>query len=284
MRLAVIIPAAGASSRFRAAPDTNADAADPLADPGAIAGARSKLDEDLGGRPVLHRTIELFTELEPVVAIIVAAPHDPAAFDEFKRRHADKLAILGAKIVPGGQTHRYETVAAALAHVPPNATHVAIHDGARPCTPSDLIERVLEAAALYPAVVPVVELTDTVKRLSPQTREKPADPLAAILGDAGAHASAQDAIRPVLETIPREGLGAVQTPQVFEADLIRRAYTQDNLDSTDDAQLVERLGEEVVAVRGDVRNIKLTHPGDLTIARAILGFKPPSERPTHKRF
>ncbi len=275
MRLAVIIPAAGSSSRFR---DTNA------ADPGAIAGARSKLDEDLGGRPVLHRAVELFTELEPVGAIIVAGPHDPAAFEEFKRRHGDKLSILGVTVVPGGKTHRYETVGAALAHVPPDATHVLIHDGARPCTPSDLIERVLEAAALYPAVVPVVELTDTIKRLSAETREKPADPLAAILGGTDTSGGAADAIRPVVETVPRDGLGAVQTPQVFEAELIRRAYTQSNLDSTDDAQLVERLGEEVVAVRGDARNIKLTHPADLTIARAILGFKPPSERPTHKKF
>jgi len=276
MRLAVIIPAAGSSSRFR-----DADAG---ADPGVIAGARSKLDEDLGGRPVLHRAVELFTDLDAVGAIIVAGPHEAAAMDEFKRRHGDKLGILGVTIVPGGKTHRYETVAAALAHVPGDATHVLIHDGARPCTPSVVIERVLEAAAVYPAVVPTVEVSDTLKRLSAETREKPADPLAAILGGGDAPSNSADTIRPVIETVPREGLAAVQTPQVFEADLIRRAYAQPNLDSTDDAQLVERLGVEVVAVAGDARNIKITRAADLVIARAILGFKAPSERPTHKRF
>jgi 2-C-methyl-D-erythritol 4-phosphate cytidylyltransferase len=77
---------------------------------------------------------------------------------------------------------------------------------------------------------------------------------------------------------------AVQTPQVFEAGLLRRAYAQKNLESTDDAQLVERLGERVVVVEGEVTNIKITRPSDMKIAMAVLGLKPAAERETHKRF
>ena len=90
---------------------------------------------------------------------------------------------------------------------------------------------------------------------------------------------------PVLETVDREGLAEIQTPQIFEADLLRRAYAQENLTgATDDAALVERLGETVHAVEGDVTNIKVTTSSDIRLVRAILGVKPPSERPAHKRF
>src|SRR5205814_9270364 len=127
---------------------------------------RSKLDEDLGGRPVLQRTIELFSTLDVVGAIIVAGPHDPEAFAQFKGRHGDKLGLLGVKVCQGGQTHRYETVKAALEHVAPDCTHIAVHDAARPCTPPELLDRLVDAAAKYPAVVPAIDVPDTLKRVS----------------------------------------------------------------------------------------------------------------------
>jgi 2-C-methyl-D-erythritol 4-phosphate cytidylyltransferase len=78
---------------------------------------------------------------------------------------------------------------------------------------------------------------------------------------------------------------AVQTPQVFEASLLRRAYAQDNLGgATDDSMLVERLGEAVLVVPGEARNIKVTTQADLSLVRAILGHRAPEERPAHKRF
>ena len=88
----------------------------------------------------------------------------------------------------------------------------------------------------------------------------------------------------VESTVARERLWAVQTPQVFDAALLRRAYAQKDLSSTDDAGLVERLGERVVLVEGDVRNIKITRPGDLRMAMAILGLKPDAGRPAHLKF
>lgn len=271
-RIAVIIPAAGAGSRY-----AEGDASTLTTGPSI----RSKLDEDMGGRPVIQRTVELFHQHELVGAIIVAGPHEQQAHDEFRDRHADKLSMLGARICRGGVTHRYETVAAAIKEVPADATHIAVHDAARPCTPADLIERVFDAAARHDAVVPGVEVSDTLKRAGEEAgQEEEADPLAAILGAA----PKKPRPRLVAQTIDRRDLFAIQTPQVFRADLLRRAYAQADLASTDDASLVERLGEPVVIVPGDPRNIKITRPADLVLARAIMGLKPPATRESNKRF
>ncbi|HBS28071.1 MAG TPA: 2-C-methyl-D-erythritol 4-phosphate cytidylyltransferase [Phycisphaerales bacterium] len=263
MNLAVIIPAAGASSRYSAG-----------------GGVRPKIDEDMGGRPVLQRTVELFNALDCVSAIIVAGPDE--AYPEFLTRHGDKLGLLGVRVCRGGKSHRYETVKNALALVPEDCTHIAVHDAARPCASEALIERVLAAAEKHPAVIPAIEVPDTLKRVeAAAVVDKDIDPLDAILGGAGRDRSK---VRRVVETVSRERLVLVQTPQVFEAGLLRRAYEQPDLSSTDDAGLVERLGEPVVVVEGDPRNIKITRPPDLEMARKILGVKPPEGRAVHKRF
>ncbi|MCE7968931.1 MAG: 2-C-methyl-D-erythritol 4-phosphate cytidylyltransferase [Leptolyngbya sp. PLA3] len=266
MRVAVIIPAAGSSSRFN---------------PDAREAPRSKLDEDLGGKPVLQRTVELFNTRDDVGTIIVAGPHDDARFQEFQLRHGDKLSLFGITLCRGGKTHRYQTVQAALALVGTDHTHVAVHDAARPATPPELIDRVFDAAAHHPAVIPAVPVDETLKRVGGSIDTSGQhDPIAAILGAT----STGPALRPVEQTLPRADLVLVQTPQVFALDLLRRAYTQPDLDSTDDAALVERLGERVVVVDGDRRNIKITRPADVRLVRAILGLRPPDSRPTHKRF
>lgn len=268
INVCVVIPAAGFSGRYTEGMEV----------------PRSKLDEDLGGRPVLHRTVEIFTNYEheevSIGAVIVAGPHDPAHMNAFRERHGDKLGLLGAIVVPGGVTHRWETVKAALEHVPTDATHVAVHDGARPCITRELLDRVFDAAMKFPAVVPAVEVGDTVKRMTadPVADPKP-DPFAAILGS-----TKGPIYRAVEETIDRSRLMMVQTPQVFETALIKRAYAQKDLSSTDDAGLAERLGACVVAVPGEARNIKITRPADLSLARSILGVREPEGRATHKRF
>ncbi|MBX3367993.1 MAG: 2-C-methyl-D-erythritol 4-phosphate cytidylyltransferase [Phycisphaeraceae bacterium] len=272
IRVAVIIPAAGFSGRYVEGMEV----------------PRSKLDEDLGGRPVLQRTVEAFVnyEHEEVVigSIIVAGPHDPAQMDRFRTRHGDKLGLLGARIVSGGVTHRWETVRAALDHVPDDATHVAIHDGARPCVSRELLDRVFDGATKFAAVIPVMEVGDTIKRVSEDRVPDPKpDPFAVILSE-GASAAQGTAYLRVEQTIDRTRLVMVQTPQVFERGLIVRAYAQDDLSSTDDAGLVERLGERVITVPGEARNIKITRPSDLALCRNILGVREPESRATHKRF
>lgn len=269
MNVCLIIPAAGPATRYSSA-----------------GGLRHKLDEDLGGRPVLQRAIELFVKHEtvgPLInSIVVAGPNADDELAEFKQKYGDRLGLMGAKIVRGGKSHRYETVAAALAAVPAEATHIAVHDAARPCAPPEVLERVFDLALEHDAVIPAVELHDTIKRVQVSDQAaKSADPIDAILGvDAGA----KPRLKMVKETLAREGVWMVQTPQVFKADVLKRAYGQKDLTSTDDAALVERLGVRVIVAEGDVRNIKITRPNDLTLARAILGVRAPEGRPVHKRF
>jgi 2-C-methyl-D-erythritol 4-phosphate cytidylyltransferase len=263
MQVCAIIPAAGRGTRF---------------------GQSDKLSQDLGGRPLLMRTVELFAKREEVKSIVVAGP--PESFDEFVKRYGATLSFFGAQVVKGGTTERWETVKNALASVPDECTHVAVHDAARPATSNSLLTRIFEAARQFDAVIPVVPVRATIKRISQQSIDaKAAEEDAAadlILGDEGKVVIKTWEIE---ETLQRDRVVEVQTPQVFAINLIRRAYGQTNLSgATDDAQLVERLGEKVYAIEGESTNIKVTGPGDLQLVRAILGVKAPEERPVHKRF
>ncbi len=253
MNLCVIIPAAGRSVRF---------------------GREDKLSSDLGGRAVLLRTIECFARRDEVSSIIVAGP--PGDLDTFKDRFGAALGFHGVTIVEGGEAGRWETVKRALAHVPEESTHVAVHDAARPNVTDVLLDRILVAAGSLPAVVPSTPLSSTIKRIDPDAAidaGESGDVLAdAILGDAGRLAVPAT---PVEETVDRRTLVAAQTPQVFERSLLQRAYDRDGLDhATDDAQVVEGLGETVHVVEGDPGNIKITTPRDLDLARALLKSQP----------
>ncbi len=151
---------------------------------------------------------------------------------------------------------------------------------------TELLDRLFEAARTLGAVVPALRMAATVKRVSEETcdvADHSEDAMAdAIFGDVGRR---NIAARRVTETVDRQGLVEVQTPQIFEADLLRRAYAQEDLsEATDESSLVEKLGEPVHTVEGDVCNIKVTTPADLKLLRAILGVKPPTQRPVHKRF
>ncbi len=260
MRVCVILPAAGKSTRF----------------------GSDKLGQDLGGRPLLLRTVEPFTRRDEVRSIIVAAP--PDSIDDFRNRFGAQLGFHGVRIIPGGVAERWETVRNALAEVPDDCTHVAIHDAARPGASDELLQRVFEAALVSDAVVPGIPVADTLKRVTTERfSSAPFDDAAeAILGEAGRDRATAPAVE---ATIARERLFAVQTPQVFAVALLRRAYAAPDLSGvTDDSMLVERLGERVLVVEGETRNLKITTPEDLDLIRQVLGFRPPTERPVHKRF
>jgi len=262
MRVFVIIAAAGASSRF--------------------GGDRSKLALDLGGKSVLQRSVELFKDHAEVANIFVAGPIADDAFERFRAQHGDMLALLGATLGRGGESHRWETVQSALAHAPEDATHIAVHDAARPGAPAAMITRVFKAAAMHDAVLPGINVADTLKRVTSDIEHLgEVDPMkAALLGEAASGLTA----RVVEKTVPRDRLVAAQTPQVFGSDLLRRAYAQNDLASTDDASLVERLGERVLVVEGDPRAMKITRPADVQLLMAMLGLRPPRDRAAHKRF
>lgn len=278
MRVAVIIPAAGVGHRF---------------------GAGDKLATDFGGRPVLLRSIEPFTKREEVDAIIVAGPPDD--LQSFRDRYGARLGFLGATVVEGGRRERWETVLRAIEAVPEGCTHVAIHDGARPLVDDGLVERVFEAGHANKAVIPGIPVRDTLKRCGAEKfeaaeRDASVDAILGlddegvddILGEAAVEEDAPGprvSGRRVEATVERQGLWRVQTPQLFEIELLRRAYAAGDLDgATDDAMLVERLGEPVTMVEGDERNLKITTQSDLEIARAIAGVQGESDRPSHRRF
>ncbi|MHC4975541.1 MAG: IspD/TarI family cytidylyltransferase [Planctomycetota bacterium] len=261
MKLCVIIPAAGVSSRF---------------------GGSSKMDANLGGRSVIHRTVDLFAKRDDVDAIVVAGPHEQSAWGEFRLRHGDALGLLGVTLCRGGERTRSQTVRAALEHVPAGCTHIAVHDGARPATPIELIDRVFKAAQTHDSVIPAIEVGDTLKRVDADVKEeKEIDPLDAILGGGG---KTNVRVRTVVETVPREGLVMVQTPQVFRAEVLRGAYADEDGEGTDDASLVEAMGEDVVVVEGDARNVKITRKADVDLAMRVMGLRAPKGRDSHKRF
>ncbi|HRP62137.1 MAG TPA: 2-C-methyl-D-erythritol 4-phosphate cytidylyltransferase [Phycisphaerales bacterium] len=262
----VIIPAAGRSSRF------------------SVDGYADKLAQDLGGRALLLRTVEAFTKRDEVRSIIVAGPPDD--FEQFQARYGPTLGFHGAQLVRGGKRERWETVRNALAAVPDDATHIAVHDAARPAISDKLLDRLFHAARTLSAVIPAVPIAGTIKKVSTDTiqvGEDDEDSVADLI--LGEESRVVVPVRRIETTVDRTRLWEVQTPQIFEVDLLRRAYAQESLDgATDDASLVERLGESVYVVEGETTNIKVTTPGDLRLVRSILGVKPPAERPAHKQF
>ncbi len=259
MNICVILPAAGLGQRFAAG--------DPL---GLTRASASKIEFELDHKPVFLHAIEAFRAVGQVGQIILAV--HPDRFDDFRFRWADKLAFLQVDLVAGGTVERWETVKLALEAVRDGATHIAVHDAARPVVSVKLIERVLVAAERLPAVIPGLPVSSTLKKVGPEEAgaEAQIDPLDDILGE-----GTSPAARPVHGTVPRDGLVAIQTPQVFEIELLRRAY--DRADQypgiTDDAGLVEALGETVHVVEGDPGNIKITHPGDAELAAALLAYR-----------
>ena len=263
MKIAVIIPAAGMGKRFAAS--------DSL-------GVRSKLktEVDLGGRPVLIRSVELFVHRGDVEQLIVAV--DPDKLSHFQLCWGDKLAFYNAQIVPGGKTERWQTVLNALNAVQDSCTHVAVHDAVRPLPSVELIDRVFEAGKQYQAVIPAVPIHGTLKRVSrcEPPEDDVEDSMDAILGTAGKRIMD---VKQVLETVSRAGLVEAQTPQLFEQKLLRRAYAQiiqgsvDPIEITDDAGLVEALGQSVHTVDGEVTNLKITQAQDIELATAILASR-----------
>ncbi len=196
----------------------------------------------LDNRPIFIRSLELFINRDDVCQnILTVAPED---YDVVKEKFAANIMIMGIKLVKGG-AERFESVKLALEAVEDEAELVCVHDAVRPCVLQTWIDKVFAEAEKSGAALLAAPLTGTIKRVS------------------GAHV--------VDETVSREGLYEAQTPQVFKKDLLVRAYDErpQDVHPTDDAQLVERLGHPISVVETDRRNIKITHPSDMTLAQVI---------------
>lgn len=196
----------------------------------------------LDGRPIFIRVLELFVNREDVCqTILTVAPDD---YDVVKEKYAANLMFMDIKLVRGGD-ERFQSVRAALEVVDSAAELVCVHDAVRPCVKSSWIDAVFAAAGKNGAAILAAPLTGTIKRARKGTIE---------------------------ETVARAGLFEAQTPQVFRKSLLTEAYSKLSDDSkpTDDAAVVEQSGQAVGIVETDARNIKITHPGDMSLATAIL--------------
>lgn len=191
------------------------------------------------GRPLLMWTIEAFHRFDPAMQLIVVLPQEH--FDIWKALCMGHRFFIPHEVVGGGE-QRWHSVKAGLARVEGDGL-VAVHDGVRPVVSAELIARCFDAADKQAAAIPVVPVV-------PSIRETTAE---------GSRA------------LDRSKLLAVQTPQCFHADLLRKAFEQPyDPVFTDEATLVERLGVKVALVEGEDSNIKVTTPMDMRLVELTL--------------
>ncbi|HEY0695740.1 MAG TPA: 2-C-methyl-D-erythritol 4-phosphate cytidylyltransferase [Kribbella sp.] len=225
MSTAAIIPAAGLGLR--------------------LGGEAPKAFREVGGESLLVHAVRGLraAAAADLACFVIAVP--PGTEDGVLKVLESYVGAARLHCVAGG-TERTDSVRAALELVPVDGIDcILVHDAARPFVPAAVIERVVEAVrAGAPAVIPVVPVTDTIKRIDPAGK--------------------------VLDTPDRAALVAVQTPQGFEPSLLRRAHALAAVGVTDDAMLAERLGVTVQTVEGSEDAFKITRPRDLILAESIL--------------
>ncbi len=230
------MPAAGLGTRMvRGAADTT--------------GTSRKQFMLLDGSPILVHTVRKFASCEKVSQIIVALRADDLEW--VAELLAQEVPHVHVKVVEGGNS-RQESVEKAFAAVDPDTAIVAVHDAVRPFVEVETIARAIDEAALSGAAIVGIVPVDTVKQVH----------------------SAQAHGAKVRATIPRERLVLAQTPQVFRYEVLKRAFDSARADGfvgTDESSLVERLDSgEVTVIPGSERNIKITKPGDMELARLFL--------------
>lgn len=207
-------------------------------------GGTNKILLPLDGKPVLVHTLTALQRAELVDEIVVATREESLV--EISRLCQEYGITKCKKVIRGGES-RVHSVFLATLEASPETELLAVQDGARPLATAELIDRVIETASRCGAAAPAIPVKDTIKTVR------------------------EDAS--VVETVDRSALRAVQTPQVFEADLLKAAL-QFALDQknpiTDDCSAVEALGKVVFLVDGDEENLKITTPVDMIFAEAIL--------------
>lgn len=193
----------------------------------------------IGGKPVLMRTLEAFHTCNREIRLIVVLPHSQQEFwRTLCREHRFTVPHV---VVDGGET-RFHSVKNGLALVEAPAL-VGVHDGVRPFVSREVISRCYELAAGKRAVIPVIGVVETVRRME-----------------------GEESV-----TVSRDDYRLVQTPQVFDAELLKAAYGQPYTPHfTDDASVVEAWGASVTLTPGNRENIKITTPFDLKIAAALI--------------
>jgi len=208
-----------------------------------MGGATPKQFLSLDGVPIFVHTLRKFAASDRIDQIYLALrPEDvERAQRDIDREHFSK----SVRLIPGGAT-RQETVALALSKASSDTEIVVVHDAVRPFVEVDMIQRVVDAARKEGAVILGIPSIDSVKQVEG---------------------------RSILGTIPRERVVLAQTPQAFRFDVLNEAFARaakDGFRATDESSLVERLGHPVNVIMGSDRNIKITKPFDLPLARLYI--------------
>jgi 2-C-methyl-D-erythritol 4-phosphate cytidylyltransferase len=203
-----------------------------------------KLFALLGDKPVLAHTIGAFERADSVAEIVLVARAERVReFEELVQANDFKKVC---RVVAGGE-RRQDSVQAGLNAVSADASFIAVHDAARPLVMPEQIDRVLALAREHGAASMAAPVTDTLKRADEDQR--------------------------VTASVSREKIYAMQTPQIFERELLERAYdavAADGLVVTDEVSAVEHVGATVVLLPNDEWNVKITYPRDLLLAQAVL--------------
>jgi 2-C-methyl-D-erythritol 4-phosphate cytidylyltransferase len=211
-------------------------------------GNRKKAFVDVAGRAVFFRSAELFSNRDDVKQVLLGiSPEDEELVSV---KWGPNLKFFGVSIFMGG-AERFDTVNKGLELIKDDIDLIAVHDACRCCVTEEIIDSTIAAAARSGAAIPACPVTATIKQ-------------------------ARDNI--ITQTVDRAGLYEAQTPQIFSASLLKKAYENlKNLDKSkisDDSQLVEALGHKVTIVETDSSNIKITCQNDIAVAEAILKSRP----------
>ena len=233
MKVIVIIPAAGLGTRMA---------------PAGKKAAASKQFFEIDGVPVIVHTLRVFARNPQVAQIVVALRK--SEMEQFSRQ-LEKEKIAGKVMVVEGGEHRQQSVANALAQLKAAPDDVVlVHDAVRPFVDDEIIDHVVREVEKHGAAIAGLPAVDTIKQVE---------------------RAAESAL--ITSTIPRERIVQAQTPQGFRYELIKRAFDSaaaDGFIGTDEASLVERMGENVWVVMGSARNIKITTPGDMELAEFLM--------------
>ncbi|MFI3292210.1 MAG: 2-C-methyl-D-erythritol 4-phosphate cytidylyltransferase [Rikenellaceae bacterium] len=203
-------------------------------------GATPKQFRFLGQLPILAHSINLFADVDPSAQIVVVLPADHI---EYWNNLSSRFNVAKHTTVAGG-AQRFDSVKNGIDSLPMDCEVIAVHDGVRPMCSVELVDRAISCAMANGSAVPAIEVVDSFREIGTNGES---------------------------EIIDRSKLRAIQTPQIFDAVTLRRAYKQPyDAIFTDDASVVERMGERVWLCQGDRSNIKITTSEDLIFANALL--------------
>ena len=229
-RIAAILPAAGLGTR--------------------MGGALPKQFLELGGEPLVIFALRRLAACASITDFILATRAEELA--SLEDRVSKALLGRPARVVHGGDT-RQQSVANALAQVAPETEIVLVHDAVRPFVTAEQVDRLIAEARTRGAAILGIPAIDTVKEV--KRTSLPVD------------------VALITATIPRERIVLAQTPQAFRLSILREAFAQaqkDGLTASDEASLVERIGKDVYVILGSERNLKITKPSDMELARFYL--------------